>query len=155
VLNAVTVHHTVALGGLKFLDFNYGFSAFTVSYDSLEISFIDSLGSTVYSASISPRPDQGFSGVRNDILIPSIVAIMLGSLCLFCVFWRCCSMKKQIAQPLREWRDRILENDLVPNNTRGVFEVLSDSDDEGDDDNVLLERYEDANDEVEIKFSRV
>ena len=135
-----------ALAGLQFIAFEYGFIEVSVSVDALSIQMIDLSGSPRYSFTFSTPRDTSFSGVMSDYLLPGIVTVILVCLFGFCCLFRYRSIKNTIEVPIASWRDSIYERTgVVLNNTRGVFEILSDSD---DDENHLVASQDKGDEEV-------
>lgn len=121
-----------AAAGLLFLNYSYGFSAFAATSQELTLTMIDIHGDALYSYAFSDPRVFVFNGTVNNFLIPGIVAVMLACCCAFCCVWKWRSSPKLTA-PMTEWKDRLLEGGVrlvSANSARGVFEILSDSDDE-------------------------
>lgn len=137
-----------ALSGLRFIAFEYGFMVVNVSVDALTIQMVNLSGSPIYSFTFDNPRDTSFSGEMTDYLLPGIATVVLICLFAFCCLFRYRSIKKNAEVPIVSWRDSLYERTgVVLNNTRGVFEILSDSD---DDENHLVEAARDKGDEEEV-----
>ena len=137
-----------ALDGLRFIAFEFGFMAVTASVDSLTVQMVDLSGSTMYSYTFNDPRDTSFSGQMSSYLLPGIATVVLICLFAFCCLFRFHSAKNKAEAPIVSWRDSLFERTgVVLNNTRGVFEILSDSD---DDENHLVEPLDKGEEEEEV-----
>lgn len=139
-----------ALEGLQFIAFEYGFMTASVTPDALSIQMVDLTGSPMYSFTFSDPRDTSFSGAMSNLLLPGIATVVLICFFAFCCMYRCRSAVNKVEAPTASWGESIYERTgIVMNNTRGVFEILSDSD---DDENHLVEFGDEGEVEVEYKF---
>lgn len=124
---------SAASKGVKFAANSFGFLAITASERELCVRLVSVDGDMLHNHTFANPRLFVFSGTATTFLLPAIAGTLLGFCCLFICIWKCTSTPA-ISQPMQDWKERVLEQawDVSQDSTRGVFEVLSESDDDED-----------------------
>jgi hypothetical protein len=148
-----------AMEGLKFGSYSYGFTSFVANNDVLSVKMISVHGDELYQYSFTNPRVSAFNGYSLDYLLPTVSVLVILAACGFCFVYKCWTISAKITSPISEWKQLMLDKSTAAsstkNGTRGVFEILSDSDQDDDDDDESLEDASNTNKgEVVITFNR-